>query len=146
MTYAAESDLEEYFGTEYLLIAADRDGDGVADTDVISTAITAAEEEIDSYVGVRYTLPLSATPGVLKRLCCNLAMYHMSVGHISMSEEKETRYNAGVKWLEKLSKGVVTLGVEEEQVETNDHPSIASATATTSETRRFTRTKMGNLL
>lgn len=145
MAYAAESDLEAYFGTEQLLIAADRDGDGTADSGVIAAGIAAAEEEIDSYLGVRYDLPLSETPGVLTRVCCDLAMYHMSVGHVSMTEGKETRYNNGVKWLSKLAKGEVTLGVEEAEVSVQDEAELQSAT-TTAETRHMTRTKLGDLL
>ena len=142
MAYATQSDLEAYFGTEQLLIAADRDGDGSADTGVITAGIAAAEEEIDSYLAVRYDLPLAATPGVLTRVCCDLAMYHMSVGHHSMTEDKETRYNNGVRWLEKLSKGIVTLGVEEAEVVVQDEAELTS----TSEDRVFSRTKMADLL
>jgi len=142
VAYATQSDLEAYFGTEQLLIAADRDGDGSADTGVITAGIAAAEEEIDSYLAVRYDLPLAATPGVLTRVCCDLAMYHMSVGHHSMTEDKETRYNNGVRWLEKLSKGIVTLGVEEAEVVVQDEAELTS----TSEDRVFSRTKMADLL
>lgn len=142
MSYALESDLEEYFGEQQLLIASDRDGDGVADTGVIEAGLASADEEIDSYLAVRYDLPLAFTPKVLKRVCCDLAMYHMSVGHHSMTEDKETRYNNGVKWLRDLSKGVVSLGVQEEQVEVQDEAEVSSS----SETRIFTRTTMSGLL
>jgi phage gp36-like protein len=141
MTYADESDLTAYFGSEQLLIAADRDGDGTADTGVVSAAISAAEEEIDSYVGVRYTLPLDDVPGVLTRVCCDLAMYHMSIDSPSMTEQKETRYNNGIKWLTNLAKGIVTLGVTDETEDTKD----TAVLSTDAPSRVFTRTKMGGL-
>lgn len=146
MAYAVQSDLEAYFGEEQLLIAADREASGSLSNPtvvaVIEAGITAAEEEIDSYLAVRYDLPLAATPGVLKRVCCDLAMYHISVNHTSMAEDKETRYNNGVKWLDRLSRGVVSLGVEEAEVVVQDEPEIAS----TSETRIFSRTNLAGLL
>lgn len=146
MTYATSTDLEEYFGSEYLLIATDRDGDDVADANVISAGLTAADEEIDSYLGVRYDLPLAAAPGILTRVACDLAMYHMSIGHTSMTEDKETRYKHRIKWLEKLSKGLVSLGPEEEQVVVQDEAAVASASSTDAETRQMTRTKLGSLM
>ncbi len=142
MAYATEQDMLDYFGSEQLLIAADRDADGTADTDVVDTGITAATEEIDSYLAVRYDLPLAAVPGVLTRVCCDLAMYHMSVGHHSMTEDKKERYNNGVKWLRALAKGEVTLGPEEEEVSAQDEVVVS----TDSEVRLFTRTKMAGLL
>jgi phage gp36-like protein len=141
VAYAAQSDLEKYFGEADVLRAADRDGDGVADTDVITTAITAAEEEIDSYVAVRYDLPLAVVPGVLTRVCSDLAMYHMSIDTLSMTEDKEKRYERGLKWLRDLSRGVVTLGVEEEQVEVQDNMALGASNPP----RLFTRTKLGGL-
>lgn len=141
MPYATSSDLDDYFGTAEVLIAADRDGDGSADTDVISTGLTAATEEIDSYLAVRYDLPLAATPGVLTRICCDLAMYHMSVLGASMTEDKETRYNNSVKWLRDVSKGVAALGPEEEEVVVQDDSEVT----VDSDDRLFTRAKMAGL-
>lgn len=143
MAYATQSDLEKYFGEIEVLRASDRDGDGSADVDVIAAAITAAEEQIDSYVAVRYNLPLTTVPGTLTRVCCDLAMYHMSPNSLAMTEDKETRYGHALKWLEKLAKGTVTLGVEEtqEQVEVQDNLTLGSANPN----RLFTRAKLGGL-
>lgn len=141
MPYATASDLDDYFGAAEVLIAADRDGSGSADTDVIDTGLTAATEEIDSYLAVRYDLPLAETPGVLTRICADLAMYHMSVITTSMTEDKETRYDKGVKWLLNVSKGLATLGPEEEAVVVQDEPEIT----TDANDRLFTRAKMSRL-
>lgn len=141
MAYVTQTDLEAYFGTEQLLIAADRDGDGSYDTDVISTGITAATEEIDTYVGIKYELPLAATPGVLTRVGCDLAMYHMSVGHHSMTEDKKERYNNGVRWLRDLAAGKVTLGPEEDDVTAPDEAELYASIPE----RLFTRSKMEGL-
>lgn len=147
MAYAVEADLTKYFGEEQLLIAADRDADGTADTDVISTALEAAEDEIDSYVGVRYDIPLASVPGVLKRICCDLAMYHMSVDQPSMTEVKEKKYNDGIAWLTKLATGKVTLGAEESDnnESVNDVAEVSEVTSTNTSSRLFTRSSLSGL-
>lgn len=147
MAYAVEADLTKYFGEEQLLIAADRDADGTADTDVISTALEAAEDEIDSYVGVRYDIPLTSVPGVLKRICCDLAMYHMSVDQQSMTEGKEKKYNDAIAWLTKLATGKVTLGAEESDnnESVNDVAEVSEVTSTNTSSRLFTRSSLSGL-
>lgn len=139
--YATSLDMEDYFGSEEVLIAFDRDGDGAVDPDAMASALTAAQEEIDSYVAVRYSVPVSPVPGVLVRVACDLAMYHASIGQASMSEDKQTRYDQRVKWLTKLAAGKVSLGNVEELATAKDNAVISS----TSEPRRFTRTKMWGL-
>lgn len=142
MPYATAADLDDYFGNAEVLIAADRDGDGTADTDVITTGLTAATEEIDSYLAVRYDLPLAATPGVLTRVCGVMAMYHMSINSPSMTDAKREGYEDAIKWLTKLAKGHVTLGPEEEDVVVQDEATLS----VDSETRLFSRTKMRGLM
>ena len=134
--YAIEADMVIQFGEEQLLIASDRDGSGVSDPSVIVTALTAASQEMDSYIQVRYDLPLQETPGMLKHMCCDIAMYIMSFDGQTLTESKTNRYNDHKKWLMSLSKGLVVLGEVEEDEGVQDVPTI------TSETRQFTRSKL----
>ncbi|MGD8501488.1 MAG: DUF1320 domain-containing protein [Phycisphaerales bacterium] len=151
MAYATQPDIEARFGDEQLLIAADREGSGsLADPTVVATiaaALTAADEEIDSYVGVLYDLPLAETPGILKRLCCDLAMYHLSIDRPSMTEDKEKRYEAAVAWLGKLAAKKVTLGTgatgNTEQI--NDQVESCEIDTTSVPDRLFTRSTMSRL-
>ena len=144
MPYADQQYLDSYFGAAEVLIAADRDGNGEADTAVIRNALDSASEEIDSYVGVKYDLPLSdkQTTGVLKRVCADIAMYRMSVTHHSLTDEKRERYADAVKWLKGIAGGTITLG-EDENVETADDLTVKTDS---SEARLFSRTKMRGLL
>lgn len=140
--YATQQEMEDYFGEEEVLISSDRDGDGSADTDVIDTALANASREIDSYLGVRYDLPLSEDAEVLRDKCLDIAMYKMSIGAGSMTSNKKERYEDATSWLEKLSKGTVTLGIQEEEVDVQDETTISS----TSEARKFSRTTMAGVL
>lgn len=141
-SYATQTDMETHYGVEQVLLAADRDGDGVADTGVITAALTKATEEIDSYLAVRYDLPLATVPGVLMRVCSDLAMFHMSPDSSTLTEEKRERYKDGIAWLKDLSRGLAVLGSSEEQEGVQDIPTIAGS----SETRAFTRTTMRGVL
>lgn len=134
--------MEEHFGENEVLIAADRDGDGVYDTGVIDTQLTSASREIDTYLAVRYDLPLSETAEVLKIKCLDIAMYTMSIASSSLTKAKKERYEAAIEWLDKLSAGKVTLGIQEEEVGVQDEVEIS----TTSETRKFSRTTMAGVL
>jgi len=144
--YAAQTDLEAYFGDNEVLIAADREGSGsltdVTVVAVIEAALLAATEDIDSYLALRYDLPLAETPGALNRRCCDIAMHYMSITSHAMTDDKETRNKAAIKWLGDVSRGIVTLGPKEEEVSVQDKATVS----TNSETRLFSRTKMAGLL
>lgn len=140
--YATLSDLQTIFGSAEVLIAFDRDADGVADIGVISAAIAAASEEIDSYLCIKYTLPLPAVPAVLTNKCCDIAMYRASINSTAMTEEKRTRYADAIGWLKDVAKGIAGIGVTEESSDANDEAVVA----TTSEARLFSRTKLAGVM
>lgn len=144
MPYADQQYLDSYFGSAEVLIAADRDGDGEADVSVVESALDAATELIDSFVGVKYDLPLSkqTITGILKRTCADIAMYLMSVNSPAMTDEKRTRYDDAIKWLKGLARGEVTLGPEETSEAADDEVVLSDS----NESRLFSRTKMKDLL
>ncbi len=75
--YATLGDLTARAGEEELLQVADRDGDGVIDTDVVAAAITTAESEINGYIGARYRLPLIVVPDLVTAWAVSIARYHL---------------------------------------------------------------------
>lgn len=140
--YATAAQLDTHYSAAEVLIAADRDGDGAADAGVIAAALTKATEEIDSYLGVRYTLPLVSVPGILVSACCEVAMYRMSINSPAMTEEKRQRYEDVIKWLQSVAKGLATLGVSEALDPSDDTATVT----TTSEVRLFTRSSLAGLI
>jgi phage gp36-like protein len=71
--YATMQDIIDRYGEDELIVAADHDEDGSADTVVVEQGLSDASDEIDVYIGERYPLPLAAVPSVLKRLCVDMA-------------------------------------------------------------------------
>ena len=138
--YSSLTDLEKRLEPETLAALADDDKDGAADTDVVNAAIDDADSEIDSYLRVRYTLPLSSTPDVIKSLSCAIAIYNLFLRRReTVSEEHQKRYEWAVSLLEKIAEGKIDIGGAPDVFE-HDVPKTTSDP----EERIFERNKMNN--
>lgn len=142
MSYATIQDAQDLYGETYVVTSVDRDEDGEPDLTSLTKALAQASSELDTYLGVRYTVPVSPAPTVLKRYCVDVALYQLSSSAAQgLTEEKRTRYEDAIRWLTKLAKGEVTLGLPDaDGVEDDPLPQI------TETTRLFTRTKLDGLL
>ena len=82
-----------------------------------SSAIEDACGEIDGYLARRYRLPLRKVPQVIRKFAKDIAVYNLvSRTGINESEREKTflnRYNAAVKFLLDVAKGVISIGVDE---------------------------------
>ena len=136
--YAAREHITARYG-EDVLIAAVGD-DGRVDEARVDEALAAATAEIDSYVAVRHTLPLSDAPAVLRQHCVDMAVYKMSAGSDTLTEEIKDRYRASVAWLKDLSMGRATLGTPAKPGQTSARPVVR-----TGPPRRFTRGQLQDL-
>jgi len=110
--YATQADIEARFGTNQVLLVADRDEDGNADAAVIAAALSAATGTIDSYVGQHYDLPLATVPEALKEACVVLAMHHLSGLPGAMTEELQAAKRETLAWLKDIGAGRASLGVD----------------------------------
>lgn len=86
--------------------------EGVAQADVVGNAIAEAEALIDSYAHKRYTTPFATTPPTIAALASRMAVRIMRrdrrmVLASDVEDEKRDR-----EWLDRLSKGLVTVGVQ----------------------------------
>ncbi len=75
--YATEADLKTRFGAQVIEeLKLGREG-GADPVDVVQVALQDAEEEINGYIGSRYSLPLANVPSNLKRIACDIARYRL---------------------------------------------------------------------
>ena len=75
--YATEVDLKTRFGAQVIDdLKLGREG-GTDPVDVVQVALQDAEEEINGYIGGRYSLPLANVPSNLKRIACDIARYRL---------------------------------------------------------------------
>lgn len=138
MPYATQQDLIDRFGEDELIQLTDRDGDGAIDADVMDTALTDADAEIDGYLATKYQLPLATVPGVITQLACDVARYRLYDEHAT--EQVRNRYKDAVAFLTRLSRGEVSLGLA------TPPASSSGEVQTTSGDRKFNRTTMKGLL
>ena len=113
--YAQVDDFVLRIGERESIELTDREMIGVVNEDLLQVALADSSSQIDGYLGGRYKLPLATVPQNLVRICCDLARYHLtSKSSVTMTEEVENRYKFCLKELENISKGVVSLSLDEE--------------------------------
>ena len=151
MAYATQQDIITLYSEDALYVA-DRDGDGVVDADAVTRALTSASGEIDSFIGVRHSLPLDLADAVaaqelLKQFCVDIAIYRLALSRDVLSEEHRRRYEDTIKHLEKIAKGTASLNLRGpvdpntgETTHTSPRPIVAGGPP-----RVFTREKMRGL-
>lgn len=80
-------------------------------------AISDACAEIDGYLAKRYSVPFRKTPQVISKFAKDIAVYNLvSRTGIDENEREKTflnRYNAAIKFLMEVAKGIVDIGTEE---------------------------------
>jgi len=112
MSYCTYDDLETRLGAADLAALADHDGDGLADADVVARAIASAGAVVDSYLAVKFSVPVSPVPEALRTRAVNLAVYFLRLGRDSVTDDARRQYEDDVAWLREVVGGRVTLGVE----------------------------------
>ncbi len=121
--YATRQDLEARFGLGEIanLEAMQTSVNSIADS------LQDAAEEIDSYIAVKYQLPLPSVPSTLKRVACNIARYRLYFQR--PTEEVENRYKAEIDFLKRVADGKAVLNIlnESNQV-TEEKPVNAPST------------------
>lgn len=112
--YATRNDLEARFGEGELQQLEMMQTVGNS----IEEALQDASEEIDSYIAVKYVLPLPSIPSTLKRIACNIARYRLYFQQ--PTEEIENRYKAEIDFLKRVADGKATLNILNTQNEVTE--------------------------
>jgi len=105
------------------------------DPEVVAQAIARADSEIDSYLAVRYVLPLSSVPERVKGLSLDLAIYHLYSRRSVMPEVRRDRYRDAVAFLQEVAAGRARL----EGPEGEPAPALQEVAEVKSATRTFSR-------
>lgn len=107
---------------------------------IIEEAIADADGEIDGYLMKRYPVPFSPAPKVLNKFSKDIAVYNLfSRAGIDEGEKEKNylnRYNAAVRFLENVAKGIIDIGITDNAQKANTGFSM------TSNTRLFSRDSM----
>jgi len=128
-SYANRLNLVSRFGeTEIALL---EDPDNTTSNQAISAlALQDASEELDTYLGVKYSLPLPSVPEPIIRACCDIARYRLYKDR--PTEEIKYRYERTITWLEQIASGKAVLifipALTPEEVDGIKGPSVAIGT------------------
>jgi phage gp36-like protein len=134
MAYCSEDDLLKMIPQSELAELTVESGE-VPDSLIIVDAISKAGAEIDSYLGVKYVVPLVAPPAQVKALAVDLAIYHLYSRRSVVPPVRQQKYDAAVAFLKQVAAGqIVIIGPQGEL------PTVANeVTDSTSAIRTFTR-------
>lgn len=111
MPYCTQSDLLEQISEDELIQLTDDAGTGSVDTTVVDRAIADADAEIDAYAGARYDTPFATTPDIIRKISVDISVYNLFARRRGAPEDRKERYKNALRFLENLSKGLVSLGV-----------------------------------
>ncbi|MBO3655984.1 gp436 family protein [Acinetobacter bereziniae] len=119
--YATEEDLINRFGNEVETLKS------MLPEGAIVEALQDATEEIDSYVAVKYRLPLPSIPSTLQRIACNIVRYRLYFQQ--PTDEVENRYKAEIDFLKRIADGKAVLNILNQDNEvTEEKPKNSPAT------------------
>lgn len=137
MGYITIAEMQTLFGNEEVLIAADRDGNGIQEDPAIQAAIDYRSSFADTYLKAGgYVIPVNPVPYVLKLCVGECSLYELSLASGVNTVEKRKRFEDWLRWLEAVGKGDAALDAPK-----NEGPNGGPFLRYSSEKRIFTRDK-----
>jgi len=114
MAYATNADIEQRMGSLLYVQLTDDAGVGAADESKVTAARLAAEAEVNSYLGRRYSVPVDTTnesevQAVLCSITLDLVEYRLHARRPPVPAEVATRRAAAVDWLRRVADGRAVL-------------------------------------
>lgn len=139
--YATLDDLKTARGEDALFVLAPSADRKEVNTATVQAGLERATREAESYLSVRYRLPLARIDAVLTGVVMDMALYHVAGDANRMTEVIAARYKAAVKWLEQVSAGRAALpGAERPDNRSAPRPVVIAGPA-----RAFRRNQMKGL-
>lgn len=141
-TYISQSDITPGLVELQHLVQLTQDvpGSDEVDSAVLAAVITAAEAEVNGYLGVRYALPLASVPAMVKSMAARITIYRLHRRRPgSIGEDLQKDYERAVSMLEKIAAGTLALGPQPEPGENPQRVIKSSYT-----TPVFGRSNMGD--
>ncbi len=112
MAYCTLTDLKKLLPEDLLIQLTDDEGAGVVNQGRVDEAIAGADTEIDSYCGVKYTVPFaSPVPDLAKKVSIDIAIYNLYSRKVEeIPSTRAERYKNAIRQLEGIAKGLVSIG------------------------------------
>lgn len=147
MSYVSTNDVQERLGDGLYVQLTDDTGSGSADLDKVNEAIQGADGETNSYLGLRYAVPVDLTgqtmiSEVLKSFVLDLVEHRLHSRRPPVPEDIRRKRSEALTWLRRVSEGEIVLpsATTVPRSEAADVPGRASGTK-----RRWTRDELSSL-
>ncbi|MCP4259091.1 MAG: DUF1320 domain-containing protein [Planctomycetes bacterium] len=107
MPYSTLTDIKKVIPEDTIIQLTDDTGNAAVDTVKVDEAIAQADGEIDTYVGAKYTVPLSVPiPDIIRGISCDIAIYKLYKRRMEdIPETRDTSYTRAVKLLKEIRDG-----------------------------------------
>ena len=138
MAYSTQTDLLEQIDEDILIQLTDDVDAGTIDADKVTRAIADADGEIDSYCGMKYPVPFTTVPPVIRKCSVDIGIYNLYSRRKGAPEDRKTRYDNAIRFLKDVAKGLASLGEDDP----NATPGGSQAPDIDQADRIFTRDKM----
>lgn len=140
MSYISRSDLLDKLSEHQLVQLTDDEKQNVANETRIAAAITEAEAEVNGYVAVKYSVPLSPAPDLIKKFSKAIAVKNLWARRQRVPDNVRAEYDDAIAQLKDIAKGLLTLGIEPPPAESTK----GSSGETFGDERVFSRDKLGS--
>lgn len=137
MAYATQQDLIDRFGDAELIQLTDRENRPATTINavVVASALADASATADSYLSVKYSVPVDPAPPVLARIVAEIARYYLHGRRTEKDDPVTLDYVRALAWLRDASRGVVQL----DDAGTTPSQAGAGSVQTSAPSRQFTR-------
>lgn len=138
MAYCSQTDIMGQLDEDVLVQLTDDDNEGEISGGVVTRAIEDAGAEIDAYCSSRYDVPFSPVPAVIRKISVDMAVYHLYARRQGAPPDRLTRYEASVRLLKDIAKGMVSIGADAMPAS-----GAGAASDLTAQDRTFSRSALG---
>jgi phage gp36-like protein len=114
MAYATTDDILMQLPEDTLIDLTDDEGLGVVVDNVVTRAVEDADEEIDGFLAVRYALPFSTTPRLVRKFSVDIAICNLYARKPGTTpDERKENCQRAREMLGKIAEGKLNLDVPE---------------------------------
>jgi phage gp36-like protein len=108
MAYCTQSDIEKQIPTLELAELTAESG-STPDAAAVTEAIAKADAEIDSYLALKYSVPISPVPARLRSLSEDIAIYYLYSRRSTIADLRKDNYRNAIDFLKSIVAGTVAL-------------------------------------
>lgn len=108
MAYCTQTDILKLIPSQELAELTTESG-STPDAAVVTEAIAKADAEIDSYLGIIYSVPLSVPPSRVRALSEDIAIYYLYLRRSTVPEARQKAYDDAIAFLQLLAAGKATI-------------------------------------